>query len=368
VHRLLGAIPDSNLFRHGPDNPLAADLVVVDEASMMALPLVWALIRALPSECRLVLVGDRHQLASVEPGAVLGDLCDQRALQQFSPPAAGDLNRQASLDVPVPARTERLHPLCDSIVELRKVHRFSGDLARLNDAVRSGETATAISILRTAGQVEWIEEPVQEQLPARVHALLENELSGYLNSDTPQQALEAWSSFRILCAVRNGPAGVIAMNRALESLLLRRKRPRTSGDWFERQPVIVMRNNYRRRLYNGDIGVVMRDTEAPGAPLRAFFPATDGTLRPVSPHRLPEHESAFALTVHKSQGSEFDHVLLILPDQDSPVLSRELLYTAITRARKRLTIWATPSIMETALRRETIRETGLRDRLWRKRP
>jgi exodeoxyribonuclease V alpha subunit len=173
--------------------------------------------------------------------------------------------------------------------------------------------------------------------------------------------LEAWSHGRILCAVRNGPAGVTAVNDAVAALLHDEGLIGARQRFYHRRPVLVTRNDYAARLFNGDIGVILED--AHDRRLYAHFPGEQNTTRAVPALRLPDHESAFAMTIHRSQGSEFDHVLIILPPGPSPILSRELLYTAVSRARKSVTIWAEPEAIQFACAREVRRASGLTDRL-----
>jgi exodeoxyribonuclease V alpha subunit len=186
---------------------------------------------------------------------------------------------------------------------------------------------------------------------------------GYLQSEDPLECFRLFDRFRILCAVRAGPWGVQQLNRLTEKILAAQGHIKPDARWYHGRPVMVRINDYNLRLFNGDVGIALSDPEA-GGELRVFFPGAQGAVRKFHPLRLPEHETVFAMTVHKSQGSEFDRVLLILPDRDSPVLTRELLYTAITRAREEVAIWAWESIFTAAVARRTERMSGLRDALW----
>ena len=338
IHRLLGPLPTG--FRHAASNQLPFDTVIVDEASMIDLPLMYALLDAMPPHARLILLGDRDQLASVEAGAVLGDTC--RAGE-----AAG-----SAVD--------------GCITLLKRSFRFSdssgiGGLAR---AVNAGDEATAFDLLSKGSlpDICWISLADQ----GRMRSLLAEEIvNGYrasLEADTPTAALEFFDRFRVLCALREGPFGVAGLNRSIESLLSGAGLISPSGPFWPGRPVLVTENDPATRLYNGDTGMLLPDP-AEGNALRAFFPGHEGTLRSLPPERLPRHETAFAITVHKSQGSEFDRVLLVLPPSDSPLLTRELVYTAITRAKSSIGIAADEAVFSAAVRRRIERRSGLCDLL-----
>ena len=314
IHRLLGYVPDSAQFRHNADNPLPFDVVAVDEASMVDLALMAKLFQAIPPSARVILLGDKDQLASVEAGAVLGDICS------------------ASL----PTK----HVLADCVVQLQRNYRFGEQSAiyRLSSAINTGQPDEVLRILRdcqggVATDLVAAALPRRAELKAALRERVTAGFSAFLKASDPLQALAALAQFRILCALREGPFGVAGLNQMTEEILDEAGLLRPQGPWYSRRPIMITRNDYNLKLFNGDIGIILPEKES-GEP-RAFFPGPDNTLRQFLPLRLPEHETAYALTVHKSQGSEFDRVLLVLPDRDSPVLSRELLYTGITRARKR---------------------------------
>jgi exodeoxyribonuclease V alpha subunit len=341
IHRLLGTIPDSPYFRHNADRPLTADVVIVDEASMVDLALMAKLVDAVPLTSRLILLGDRDQLASVEAGNVLSDIC-----------AAAEADGS---------------PLQGAVVELTKSYRFAqtGGIYALSTSVNAGDVEGAMAALRRRDddELSWRDLPAAADLGA---ALREPVLAGYRSylaaEADPAAALQRLQQFRILCAVRHGPFGVENVNSLVEQTLADAGllSPRTS--WYAGQPVIITRNDHHLQLFNGDSGIILPDGEA-GGELRAFFLSAEGKLRRFLPSRLPLHETAFALTVHKSQGSEFDRLLVILPEKDSPVVTRELLYTAITRARSAVELWCNEEIFRAAVLRPTVRISGLRDAL-----
>jgi exodeoxyribonuclease V alpha subunit len=366
LHRLLGARSDSPAVRHDARNPLAADVVVVDEASMVDLALMAKLVRALPREARLVLLGDRDQLASVEAGAVLGDLCGPAS--GFSPDFAGRVERITGERVP--AGDGGASPLRDAVVLLRDSRRFavSSGIAQLAAAVNRGDAEGALAVL-TAGHddVAWRPLASRGWRAALCVAAVEGFVS-YLErvraGAVVPDVFAAFAGFRVLCAHRHGPAGVERVNRQLEESFVERRLIRPHGSWYPGRPVMVTRNDYALHVFNGDVGIVLPDPAAPEN-VHLVFEGTDDVPRCVLPARLPPHETVFAMTVHKSQGSEFDRVLLLLPPEPSRVVTRELLYTAVTRARGRVEIWATEPALRAAVASRIERSSGLRDALWR---
>lgn len=368
VHRLLGALPGQAAFRHHAGNPLALDVLVVDEASMVDLALMARLFDALPSHARVVLLGDKDQLASVEAGAVLGDLCAGHQ-PAYSAAFAADYQAATGQSLPTAPADAVRRPLGDCLVQLERNRRFAPDsgLLALSRAVNRGDAPGALQHLRAGGGLTAA--PLPPATPARLKAALRPAvLDGYraaVAATDPAAALAVLGRFRILAALRHGPHGVETLNTLVTELLTEAGLIRPAGSWFAGRPVMITENDHAQRLFNGDIGVALPgpDTgEGPG--FRVHFQAADGTTRDVSPARLPRHETAFALTVHKSQGSEFDRVLLILPGQDSPVLTRELVYTGITRAREGVTVWLDEQVFAEAIERRVRRTSGLRDALW----
>jgi exodeoxyribonuclease V alpha subunit len=364
IHRLLGSIPDSPYFRHNATKKLPVDVLVVDEASMVDLALLSKLIQALPVESRLILLGDKDQLASVEAGAVLGDICGRGRLNRFSSAFCEKVGQVTGKKIH-PGK-EGGPPIKDCVVQLTKNYRFGPEsgIAALSRAVNAGEAHSAEGCFNEGRykDMAWVNLPRPEMLGAALKRSSLEEYRTGLRSQDPVEVFQHFERFRILCALREGPYGVSAVNRMIQNMLREERWIQTGGRWYEGQPLMITRNDYHLKLYNGDIGVVLAD--GPGKTLKAFFQAPDGTLRKFHPARLPEHETVYAMTVHKSQGSEFDRVLLLLPDRESPVLTRELLYTGITRARKRVEIWGRMPVFKQAVSRRTERASGLHDLLW----
>lgn len=364
IHRLLGTVVGSPYFRFNAQNHLPVDTVVVDEASMVDLALMSKLVQALPSQARFVLLGDKDQLSSVEAGAVLGDICDTGQVHPPSKTFCDEIQKAMGYRI---KGAKGAPEMSDSIVQLTRSYRF-GDESGIGSASRSvneGNAEAALKTLQdgTSGDLRWSPLPSPKSLPRSLKDRGLEEFHYLFQAQEPEKAFEHLDRFRILCALRQGPFGVHAINLLVEHLLREQKLIRGEGRWYRGRPVLITQNDYNLHLYNGDIGIALPDPGADGE-LRVFFRTPDGALRALHPVRLPEHETVYALTVHKSQGSEFDRILLILPDQDSPVLTRELLYTGITRAREGVEVWGRENVFREAVRRRTTRVSGLRDALW----
>ncbi len=410
LHRLLGSRPDTRHLRYNAGNPLALDVLVIDEASMIDLEMMAAVLAALPPSARLILLGDKDQLASVEAGALLGQLCQRAGAGHYTPD---------SRDWLAAATGERLDPaLIDSaglpldqaIVMLRHSHRFSADsgIGQLAQAVNEGDSAAVLGIwarghrdlalaaipnleapalrsLVTGGGLapaetaapaaDHLQIPAGEQTPARLGyghylTLLRQERP---SPEAEPGAFDAWAwrilkahgQFQVLCALRRGPWGVEGLNHWIARALQEAQMIDACTGWYLGRPVLVTRNDYGLGLMNGDIGVTLVHPGAAGQGenLRVAFPAGDGQdgIKWVLPSRLQAVETVFALTVHKSQGSEFTHVALVLPEHPSPILTRELLYTGITRARHYFTLVRPggEAVLDRAVQRRVLRASGL---------
>ena len=379
LHSLLGTQPGTRRFRHDAANPLEVDVLFVDEASMVHLEMMAQLLEALPAGARVILLGDKDQLASVEAGAVMGDLCQGAAeggdAGGYRPDTAEWIRQITGQAVP-PSSLGPGPTLAQQTVVLRKSHRFDGPIGQLALAINRGDASAAIEMLRsrqdgpvamlvasTAGAVVPVAVQGRAGAPGGYRVYLE--LLHQRPADA--SAFAAWAktllrrfdSFRVLSAVREGPWGVAGLNVAIERALSDACLLSRRGEWYEGRPVIVTRNDAALGVFNGDVGVVLRSPNADAA-LRCYF--LDGNdLRSVSVGRLADVETAFAMTVHKSQGSEFEHVLLVLPDEDVPVLTRELVYTGITRASRAFTLLCKqPAQLIVATGRLTRRVSGLR--------
>jgi len=377
LHRLLGGLPDSAQFKHNAENPLPFDVVVVDEASMVDLALMAKLFAATPPSARLVLLGDKDQLASVEAGAVLGDICagvrpspGAATLDSSFAPSNSSVDRHPHLAAPGDGRTPA--PLSACIVELRKNYRFGSDngILALSQAINDGDAERTLGLLNLrpalettqpgeAGGVTAAALPSPAQLKERLRAKTLEGLGKLVRAREPFAALQALNQFRILCAVRRGPFGVETVNRLVEEILSEAGLLSTRERWYAGRPLLVTRNDYNLKLFNGDVGIILPD-EATGEPC-AWFLGPDDSLRGLPPIRLPEHETVFAMTVHKSQGGEFEEVLFILPDRASPLLTRELVYTGVTRASHRVELWFNETVLRVAVACRVERASGLRE-------
>ena len=362
LHRLLGVIPDSPRFRHHADNPLPYDVVVVDEASMIDLPLMTKLVEAVADGSRLVLLGDPDQLPSVEAGDVLS------AVLRTSGDGLGTQadDAQALRALLAPGALQPLAPprrFGGRRVQLQRGYRQTDalDLAPLAHAVRDGNSATALALLRT-GTLAGVHFHEDQSDPLQHHReQLLGHWRGLGEAADPGVALANAGRIRLLTAVREGPQGARGLNARIEALLAGVPRPGMAPGYFHGRLLLITENSYRHRLFNGDIGICLIDRQGS---VTAWFPGeTPDQPRGFHPGALPAHESAFAMTVHKAQGSEFDEVWLQLPRRDNRVLSRELIYTGMTRARQSLHVLGNAEVLEAALARHASRLSGLAARL-----
>jgi exodeoxyribonuclease V alpha subunit len=364
LHRLLGWRPDSHSrFRFNRHNHLPYDVVVIDETSMVSLTLMSRLLEALRPDTQLVLVGDPDQLASVEAGAVLGDLVRRR-----SRPALDD--RSAVLTDLLPADVQPADEveseLRKDVVRLRTVHRYGSAIAELAEAIRRGRADDAVEVLRRGSpEVEFVEADLDTSRPAGLEglradvvdsgrALIEAALAG-----DGFAALQAMDRHRLLCAHRRGAYGVARWSQQVESWLgaaVDRFAP--DREWYIGRPLIVTANDYELGLFNGDTGVVI-DRGASG-PTAVFTRGTD--VLEVAPNRLDSVQTVHALTVHRAQGSQFARVSVLVPPAESALLTRELLYTAVTRARQSVRVVGLETFVRAAVDRPVVRASGLRER------
>ncbi len=369
IHRLLGSIPGSPYFRHDADHLVDADVVVVDEASMVDMALMSKLFDALPKDARIILIGDKDQLASVESGSVLGSIYNPKKEYRISKQFGKKVERLLDITLnSIDLGTKETTDLQNCVVELQKNYRFdeTSGISMLSRAINKGDADGVMEILHSGKYpaISWQDRssPFEALLIAAV-----DRFTNHLSND-PSVALNGLNRLKILCAINKGPYGVDWMNRWAENYL-KRKTPALSINrfglqWYPGRPILITRNHYDLELYNGDVGILLPDPKIPGTELFAFFPGKDSTPKKIPLFRLPEHLPAYALTVHKSQGSEFNEIFLVLPDRDVPVLTRELLYTAITRGKEKVTIIGNETIIRNAVERKIRRTSGLQDALW----
>ncbi|MDD2600033.1 MAG: exodeoxyribonuclease V subunit alpha [Kiritimatiellae bacterium] len=333
VHRLLGYNPGTGACTYSGDKLLETDVVVVDEVSMADLAMTIKLFSAIPKSAKVILIGDKDQLAAVEMGAVLGDI--YRAWKDHS-----------------------------AVACLKKSHRFGDDteIGKLKDLINTGDAAGVVSLLKSIKDTDEsalsyeVIEDVWNCAGDLKRILKQNtRFASFVKAPNIAEAFRCFDSFRILCAVRRGPLGVEHINARMMKIM--QIKPYQHG-----YPVMVTANDYANQLFNGDIGLCFKCAD--NASVRVYFPGLDGQdYRSFGVAQLPAHEPVFAMTIHKAQGSGFDRVLVILPDQDNPILTKELLYTGLTRTRKHCTIWGTEQVLQNCVSRATQRMSGLAERL-----
>jgi exodeoxyribonuclease V alpha subunit len=384
LHRLLGSRPHTRHVVHNAQNPLHVDLLVVDEASMIDLEMMAALLRALPHTARLTMIGDKDQLASVEAGSVLGDLCRNAEQARYQPATTQWIEANTGYDLSQYAGTGTL--LDQRIAILRKSYRFDRDsgIGALARAVKAGDPGRVeavwqqdygdihrLPLASTDHQdfVRLVLDGASSGLLAGYRGYLQcvhTGPRGYVSEDVWLQAiLDAFSRFQLLCPLRKGSWGVQGLNQKAAQILFHAGLiPRQEG-WYAGRPVMITRNNYTLGLMNGDVGIalpVAMSSDSDQKRLRVVFPTAGGTFKKVLPSRLNDIETVYAMTVHKSQGSEFDHAVLVLPEAMKPVLTRELAYTGITRARRRFTLAGPrPELLSESVQQRTHRASGLGD-------
>ena len=369
IHHALGFQPRTpTRFRHGVGNPLVADVVLVDEASMVDVALMTKLVEAVAPNARLILLGDRDQLASVDAGAVFGDVCAAGAgmshafAAQVSAISGQDWRQQGADDA---------SPLSNCVVSLTRSYRYSQDsgIGALTRAIKAGDADVVMEVLRSqagGGYGDVTLAPLEAGVALKsggqlgaLGALARQGFRDYLRAPKPAERLSLLNNFRILSLHRRGPLGVERLNLEVERLLDDAGWLATRRIYYDKRPLMITENDYQLGLFNGDVGVV---TDGADRLSRAFF-AVAGDVRAVATARLPGHETVFAMTVHKSQGSEFQHVALVLPQRPSPLLTRELIYTAVSRARGRVDVLGSEQVLRAAIARRVLRRSGLVDAL-----
>jgi exodeoxyribonuclease V alpha subunit len=361
LHRLLGYKKDSIYFRHHEENPLPYDLVIVDECSMIDAALFAKLFAAIGSNSRLLLLGDKNQLASVEAGSLFGDLCNHpEVINAFSPSTLELINTfLPTAERKIPASLPTDHPLAEHIIELQFSHRFNSnsDIGRFSYAVLHNDTKVIDSFLqdKTSTDVQIVSPPNE--------SVLTSFLEGYRNyilSPDISAALGLLQQQRILCAVREGKAGLYESNQTAENWLKKQQLLQPDNGFYENRPIIITRNNKELNLVNGDIGIV----RTINGEKKVWFDAGNGQVRGVSVHYIQNAETVFAMTIHKSQGSEYNQVLIRLPEQAKiALLTRELLYTAVTRARNQVFILSSPEVLKTTAAGRVSRVSGISTRM-----
>ncbi|MEP7144101.1 MAG: exodeoxyribonuclease V subunit alpha [Ferruginibacter sp.] len=363
IHRLLKYVPDSPYFRHGKTNPLIYDLVIVDEASMIDVALFAKLLDAIGPNTRIILLGDKDQLASVEAGSLLGDLCQTQLRMNLLSAGSIDL-----VNAFIPGKEKQItgnytgqenNILFEHIIELKQSHRFTGDggIGKFSRAVILSRLDTITSLVHKNKDPDMV---IDTGYSDELFNRFISDYANYITEKDMAAALSKLNHLRVLCAVREGPHGLNTVNRKIESWLVKKGLIQNSTEFYENRPIIVTRNYPELKLYNGDVGIIRPDS---GGSMKAWFEDSDKNLRAVLPGYITSAETVFAMTIHKSQGSEYGKVLVLLPaNADQPLLTRELLYTAITRAKKSVLLQASEEAILYTAKRNVQRASGIMDR------
>ena len=372
LHRLLQRNANGE-FRFNQNNPLHLDVLIVDEASMVDLPLMAKLVQAMPAHGQIILLGDKDQLASVEAGSVLADICDNEIQHGYSHNLIKNLTPILGGDFSDHKEASGAE-IRDFICHLKRSYRFHensgiGHLARAANAGDYGQWQKVLTAQYSDLNISGLSDTQYQSFIHQAAAEVIERISA-LDPEglTDQQVIEthkAYGCYQILCALKEGPLGVAGVNLEIEKRLKWNGLMTEESKWYIGRPIIVLENDYGLNLYNGDIGVLLpQKTDDGHVKLKATFIGADNKVRWIQPSRLPKHDTVYAMTVHKSQGSEFDHCAFILPDYPAPVLTKELIYTGITRAKNTLTLLCHDGILKTALNKKVQRASGLGNLLW----
>ncbi|MCZ2720087.1 exodeoxyribonuclease V subunit alpha [Marinomonas sp. 15G1-11] len=377
LHRLLGANFGRSEFKFNAQNPLHLDVLLVDEVSMVDLPMMAKLIDALPAHARLILLGDKDQLASVEAGGVLGDLTAGIENLSFSPSWTNYLTDM--LDNDFSSYTQSFTKdkwIGQHLTLLRKSYRFDGrsGIGLLASAVNKGSEKQALKTLYNPpdNSIAWHSVELSQESKQMPNEKIDIELLGKGYADYWQGVrsnlsidllFSLFSSYQVLCAVRQGELGVESINEGLRQYFYQRGYLNLDQVWEPGKAIMIRRNDTSLGLFNGDIGICMPESPDSNR-MRVWFQLSDGSIKGILPSRLSEYELVYAMTVHKSQGSEFDRVVLVLPEKTGPVLTKELLYTGITRAKQHFSLWGSEMVLRHAISNKVIRLSGLQSKIW----
>lgn len=361
IHRLLGTQKDSIYFRHNAENQLSHDLIIIDESSMIDIALFSKLLDAVRPDSRLILLGDKDQLASVEAGSLFGDLCQYAdELNLFSRERTNLINRflnDSEAGIPAERISESNHPLFQHIIELKHSYRFSAEegIGKLSYAILNHQEDKISEFYDNTDPRVQMDENYSDAVFNEIADLYKE----FINEKDPKEALKKFNRVRILCAVREGEEGVYSLNRKVEQWLQSKNLITLNSEFYVNRPLMVTSNNYELGLFNGDIGIVREFN----GDKRVFFESGETDMKSVLPAFLEAVETVFAMTIHKSQGSEFNQVLTVLPkDSESKILTRELLYTAVTRAKEKVSVWGSRETVLSCVERRVERSSGIKER------
>jgi len=368
IHRLLGYVHNSPYFRYNNTNPLLYDVIIVDESSMISASLMSKLLMAVSPSSRIILLGDKNQLASVEAGSILGDICLSLGdeMNAFKPESAAFINgfmpdEASQIPTDFIRAEQSSNVLSEHIVELKRSHRFKGNegIGLFSKALIQGSVSEQDYHDSAHCQGEYVKVDEKEQSQQMYDFMLR--YRSYIEEEDIMQALQKINDIRFLCAVHEGRYGVKHYNRLIERFLKEQNLLRPSTTYYENQPIIITSNDYALGLFNGDVGIIRKDEEGT---YKAWFENIDGTFKQVLPGFISSYETVFAMTIHKSQGSEFKAVAVILPnDGNLPSLTRELLYTGITRGKKEVIVFGKKAVIDACAERKVDRASGLTERI-----
>ncbi|MEO5649065.1 MAG: exodeoxyribonuclease V subunit alpha [Ginsengibacter sp.] len=361
IHRLLGWQKDSIYFKQNKENTLPYDLIIVDESSMIDVALFAKLLEAIGPKTKLILLGDKDQLASVEAGSLFGDLCQaQSTLNTFSEEKAAWINsfiNDKTQTLNQDFISHSTHPLFEHIIELKKSHRFSDDkgIGKFSKAIIKNNEEVLREFFRNADEQVLVDKDYTE----KIFNEFVDGYGDYIKETNIAEALKKMNRLKMLCAVREGEQGLYAINKKIEKHLQQKKLIKVTGEFYENRPVMITGNNYELNLFNGDVGIVRADEKGI---LQVWF-EVKGEIKPVLPAFVSNAETAYAMTIHKSQGSEFNEVMVVLPHkEDVQILTRELLYTAVTRAKNKVVVQASEAMILQTSHASVKRGSGIKER------
>jgi exodeoxyribonuclease V alpha subunit len=363
LHRLLRYVPNSPYFKHNAENPVNFDVVIIDESSMIDVALFSKLLQATGNNTRLILLGDKDQLASVEAGSLFGDLCNAQTSFTISRERAGFINnfindksKQITDDF---ISDSNSHLLAQHIVELKKSHRFSSEkgIGKFSKAIINNNSEELLDFVNASEDEQVLIDTTYDE------TIFETFIKGYteyIKTQDIKTAIKQLNEIRVLCAIREGEQGLYTINRKIEKYLQQKKLIKPTTEFYEHRPIIVTKNYYDLGLFNGDVGIIRYDENKV---LKAWFEDSAGELKSVLPGFISQAETVFAMTIHKSQGSEYNHVLVVLPDApELPLLTAELLYTGVTRAKTKVVLQATEEVIIETAKRRVKRASGIMER------
>jgi exodeoxyribonuclease V alpha subunit len=372
LHRLLGYRHGTHYFKHDKDNPLDFDVIIIDESSMIGASMMAKLLNAISSTSKIIMLGDKDQLASVEAGSIFGDICltQRKSMNSVSKQRAEFINsfiadEKAQLNSSFINDSESVNTLQQHIVELKKSWRFksSEGIGKFSRAVISGKLSDSLfEKPNTNGEYVMVSNDYESDELQELFSLYKD----YIKEPNINKALKKINKVRILCAVRSGKYGMHNYNKMVEEYLENEKLITPNDSFYENQPIMITKNDAELNLFNGDVGIIRKGIDGK---LKAYFELAEAATGyvEISTIYLPEYITVYAMTIHKSQGSEFEHVGVVLPDDENqPLLTRELIYTAITRAKKSAIVFASKEVLESGVAKQVERASGITNRFIKK--